>query len=355
MPRNADLIESLLIKLIGYNTSFLNQSMKSRLTFSSFLYLGCLLSLFLCFSCGDTEDEQEATNPTNNTFLDEPDEQSLQPAEQLAQLTAEDREKLEEAKQWLQLTVENWRNLKDEDWEKLKGEDWVRLTDAEVRELMRLEIARWGLQELPEEQAEKHRNAALFQQFGDIPQVRYRVEFDRHYLKKRGSTITLTPEIAKQFVGYWAANYFLFPTENHKRLLEDEMKELKTTIAQEERRFSEQELRSLEQLRIEDPQAWVKGMRAFLIKKHGDIPEVDTIANFLRKVELNLPRTDEECHTYVKVYNTLYADYFGSRYEYYAMFEAVDQVWPIVAEDPLRILEKFREARAEGISFYNID
>ena len=328
--------------------------MKSRLTFSSFLYLGCLLSLFLCFSCGDTEDEQEATNPTNNTFLDEPDEQSLQPAEQLAQLTAEDREKLEEAKQWLQLTVEDWEKLKDKDWEKLKDKDWVRLTNAEVRKLMRRPIAPFGFPEQPWEEAQKDRHAQLFQKFGDIPQVRYTVEFDRHYWKEQSFTITLTPEIVKHFVGFWAANYFLFPTENHKRLLEDEMKELKTTIAQEERRFSEQELRSLEQLRIEDPQAWVKGMRAFLIKKHGDIPEVDTIANFLRKVELNLPRTDEECHTYVKVYNTLYADYFGSRYEYYAMLEAVDQVSPIVADEPLQVLEKFREARAEGISFYNI-
>ena len=42
-------------------------------------------------------------------------------------------------------------------------------------------------------------------------------------------------------------------------------------------------------------------------------------------------------------------------YEYYAMLEASDQVRPIVADKPLRILEKYREARAEGISFYNID
>ncbi|MXV75793.1 hypothetical protein F4Z99_16150 [Candidatus Poribacteria bacterium] len=329
--------------------------MKNRFILSRFFYFASVLSLLLCFGCGDTEDEQEATNPTNNTLLDEPDEQSLQPAEQLLQLTAEDREKLEEAKQWLQLTVEDWEKLEDEDWEKLKGEDWVRLTNAEVRKLMRRPIGRWGFQEQPWEEAQKDTHAQLFQEFGDIPQVRYTVEFDRHYWKEASFTITLTPEIAKQFVGYWAANYFLFPTEDHKRLLEDEMKELKTTIAAEERRFSEEELRSLEQLRIEDPQAWIKGMRAFLIQKHGDIPEVDTIANFLRKVELNLPRTDEECRTYLKAYNTLYADYFGSHYEYYAMLEASDQLRPIVAEVPLRILEKFREARAEGISFYDID
>ena len=328
--------------------------MKNRFILSYVFYFTSVLSLLLCFGCGDTEETQEAISPTNNTFLEEPAEELLQPAEQLPQLTAEDREKLEEAKEWLQLTVEDWVKLKDKDWEKLKGEDWVRLTNAEVRKLMKRPLERFGFPEKPWEEAQKDRHALLFQQFGDIPQVRYRVEFDRHYWKEQSFTITLTPEIVKHFVGNWAANYFLFPTEDHKRLIEDEMEQLKATIAQEERRFSEEELRALEQLRIEDPQAWVTGMRAFLIKKHGDIPAVDTIANFLRKVELNLPRTDEECHTYIKIYNALYADYLGSRYEYYAMFEAVDQVSPIVADGPLQVLEKFRAARAAGISFYDI-
>ena len=238
--------------------------MKNRFILSYVFYFTSVLSLLLCFGCGDTEETQEAISPTNNTFLEEPAEELLQPAEQLPQLTAEDREKLEEAKEWLQLTVEDWVKLKDKDWEKLKGEDWVRLTNAEIRKLMRRPLELFGFPGKPWEEAQKDRHALLFQQFGDIPQVRYRVEFDRHYWKEQSFTITLTPEIVKHFVGNWAANYFLFPTEDHKRLIEDEMKELKTTIAAEERRFSEEELRALEQLRIEDPQAWVKGMRAFL-------------------------------------------------------------------------------------------
>ena len=332
--------------------------MKNRLILSHLFYFTFILSLLLCFGCGGTEDEQEATNPTNNTFLEEPAEESLQPAEQLPQLTAEDRKKLEEAKEWLQLTVEDWEKLKDKDWEKLKGEDWVRLTNAEVRKLMRRPIVPFGFPEQPWEEAQKDRHAELFQQFGDIPQVRYTVEFDRHYWKKQSFTITPTPEIAKQFVGYWAANYFLFPTENHKRLLEDEMKELKTTIAQEERSLEKEELRRLEQLRIEDPEGWVKSMRAFLIQKHGNIPKANTIIEFLRKLELDLPRADEECHSYLTAYNAFYTAFkvrSTYEYEYYAMFEAVDQVSPIVADGPLRVLEKFREARAEGISFYDIN
>ena len=326
--------------------------MKNRFILSYLFSLTFVLSLLLCFGCGDAEDEQEATHFTNSVFFfDEPAEESLQPAEQLPQLTDEDREKLEEAKQWLQLTVEDWRKLEDE--------DWVRLTDAEVKELMKLEIAPWDrLQELPEEQAEKHRNAALFQQFGDIPQLRYRVEFDRHYLKKQGLTFNTTPEIAKQFVGYFAANYFLFPTEDRRRLLEDEVKQLKSVIEHEEHRFEKEELRRLDQLRIEDPEAWVESMRAFFISKHGNTPGANTIIEFLRKLELDLPRADEECHSYLTVYNAFYTAFkirSTYEYEYYAMFEAVDQVRPIVADKPLQILEKYREARAEGISFYNID
>ena len=331
--------------------------MKNGFILFHFFSLAAVLSLLLCFGCGDTEDEQEAISPTNPIFFYEPDEQSLQPAEQLPQLT--DEEKLEEAKQWLQLTVEDWVNLKDEDWEKLKGEDWIRLTDKEVKELMRRPIGgRFGFPEQPWEEFQKDKHARFFQQFGDIPQLRYRVEFDRHYRKEQGVTITLTPEIAKHFVGYFAANYFLFPTEDHWHLLEDKVKQLKSVIEHEERSFEKEELRRLDQLRIEDPEAWVESMRAFFIRKHGDTPGANTIIEFLKKLELDLPRADEECHSYLTAYNAFYTAFkirYTYEYEYYAMFEAVDQVRPIVAEGPLQILEKYREARAEGISFYNID
>ena len=330
--------------------------MKNRFILSNFFYFPAVLSLLLCFGCGDIEDEQEAISPINPIFFYEPDEQSLQSDEQLPQLT--DEEKLEEAKQWLQLTVEDWEKLEDEDWEKLKGEDWIRLTDKEVKELMRRPIGRFGFPEQPWEEAQKDKHARFFQQFGDIPQLRYRVEFDRHYWKEQGVTITLTPEIAKHFVGYWAANYFLFPTEDHRRLLEDEVKQLKSVIEHEERSFEKEELRRLDQLRIEDPEAWVKSMRAFFIRKHGNTPGANTIIEFLKKLELDLPRADEECHSYLTTYNAFYTAFkvrYTYEYEYYAMFEAVDQVRPIVADRPLQILEKYREARAEGISFYDID
>ena len=328
--------------------------MKNRLILSHFFYLTSILSLLLCFGCGDTEDEQETTNPTNNTFLNEPDEPSLQPAEQQRWLTDEDWKKLKDAEKWVHLTVEDWVNLKDRDWEKLKGKDWIRLTNAEVRKLMNLEIPkRWVFEEKDEALREKFGIAAFFQKFGDIPQVRYDVEFSRKRKREaKGGFIIGTPEFAKHLVGDSAATYFLVPTEAHRRLLEDMIKQFKSIVAQEKRLF-------MEQLRIEDPEAWLTRMRTLLINKHGDIPEVDTVVNFLRKLELNLPRTDEECFDYIRAYSALYitADSdTGSIYESYASLEASHQLRHIIGDPPKQTghLERYRAARAAGISFYNI-
>ena len=325
--------------------------MKSRFILSNFFYFTSILSLLLCFGCGDTEDEQAVIPPNYNAFLDEPDEQSLQVDGELPQFTDID---LKTAKQWLHLTLKDWENLKDEDWEKLKDEDWIRLTDAEVKELMDLNVPRnWAFREGDEALRKKHREAKFFQQFGDTPQLRYHVEFHR---MRRGGIVTL--ELATQFVADSAALYFLFPGADNQQSFEQTRNLLQRTIEQEERGLEKAELRRLEQLRIEDPEAWVKSMRAFLIRKHGNTPEANTIIEFLRKLELDLPRADEECHSYLKAYNTLYPAlkvHSTYEYEYYAQFEAVDQIHPIVAEGPLRVLEKFREARAKGTSFYDID
>ena len=43
--------------------------MKNRFILSHFFYFTSILSLLLCFGCGDTEDEQEAISPTNPIFL----------------------------------------------------------------------------------------------------------------------------------------------------------------------------------------------------------------------------------------------------------------------------------------------
>ena len=277
---------------------------RTLITFSSFV---CFLSLLLFVSCGDTED---TTNATSNPLLDEPDEQ--------------------------------WLQLKDEDWEKLKDENWVRLTDEEVEELMNLDVPqRWGAETQDHALSKKYYHATLFQRFGDIPQVRYIVEFER---MARGGIITL--ELAKQIAAHAEAMYFLVPNADTQRSLQETRNLLKSIEAQEE-------LHLLDQLRMEDPEAWIKGMRAALIERHGDIPQIDTSIDFMQKLELGLPRTDQDCHAYIDAYNILYGrSENSSPYEFYAMLEAVNQVGRLGS---LQRLEKYREARAKGISFYDID
>ena len=201
--------------------------MKNRLIFCHFFYFTSVLSLLLCFGCGDTENEQEVINPPYHTFLDEPDEQSLQSDDQLPQVPDMD---LKDAEQWLHLTLKDWGNLKDEDWEKLKGEDWIRLTDAEVKELMNLNVPPdWALEVGDEALRKKHRHAKLFQQFGDIPQVRYIVESNR--MSRHGIVITL--EVATQLVAKSAAMYFLFRGPENQQSFEKMRNLLQRTIEQE--------------------------------------------------------------------------------------------------------------------------
>ena len=283
--------------------------MKHSKILNVFFYIVCLISLSFFLSCGDTEDTEETPDSIFNPFLDEPDEQ--------------------------------WLQLKDEDWEKLKDENWVRLTDEEVKELMTLDIPQdWGFN-TEARVSQKYHHATLFQKFGDIPQVRFIVEFER---MERGGIVTLA--LAKQIAAHAEATYFITPNAVTRRSLEETRNLLRRVEEQEE-------LRLLDQLRIEDPKAWVKGMRAVLIERHGDIREVKTIIDFMQKLELELPRTNKECHAYIKAYEVIHGRTGNSLpYVFYAMLEAVNQVGRLGS---LRRLEKYREAREKGISFYDID
>ena len=283
--------------------------MEHNKTLGAFFYLVCFMSLSFFLSCGDTEDTEETIDSIFNPFLDEPDEQ--------------------------------WLQLEDEDWEKLKDENWVRLTDEEVKEFINLDIPQdWGF-ETDDSVSQKYHHATLFQKFGDIPQVRFIVEFER-----MGRSGVVTLEFAKQIAAHAEATYFIYPNAVTRRSLEETRNLLRRIEEQEE-------LRLLDQLRIEDPEAWVKGMRAVLIERHGDIPDVGTSIDFFRKLELGLPRTNRDCNTYIKVYETLYTRSENFlHYAFYAMLEAVNQIGRLGS---LRRLEKYREAREKGISFYDID
>lgn len=280
--------------------------MKKHLTCPTFWGVVSLISLFICGGCGDAEDIEEATSTAHNALLNEP--------------------------------YELLENLKDKNWEKLKGEGWVKLTDEEVEAFVNLEIPqRWGFETKDRSLYEKYLHATYFQRFGDIPAVRYIVEFKRQQGK------FTTPE---RFVAFFEAMYVLFPTANNRRSLEDVRKHLGEKI----------ELRLLEHLRIKTPETWVERMHALLVKKHGDLPEIDAITKFLRKLELQLFIEERDCLAYIKAYQALYNHMTtASTYEFYALLEAKSKTGNFVGNTQSRQLEKYREARAKGRSFYDID
>ena len=297
--------------------------MKNHFTLSIFL----LLASIFCFGCGDIEDVGDTADSPYNPLLNKPDKPLLnKPDKPLLR-------------------------LKDKDWEKLKGDDWIALTDEEVEELMNLVIPqRWAFETEDQALYQKYRAAIDFQRFGDIPQVRYLVEFMQQPAKDEFVEADLLSITYERHAAFLEASYFLFPTAVNRRSLEEIRK----------RMDEETERLFLDRLRRKNPEAWIEHKHAALLCRHGDIPEVDSIADFLRKLERELPRTDKDCYVYIDAYFSLYyrsADNSlkgASIYEYYAWLEAANQTGRL-SKDALHRLEKYRKARAEGISFYDID
>ena len=193
---------------------------------------------------------------------------------------------------------------------------WVKLTDEDVEELMKMEILpNWHNMNISQEWKNKYNHAQLLKQFGDTPQVRFIIEFQRN------------PgfEISHQlFVAYFQAHYHLFPTENNRRALE--------------------EARNIEnQPRPEPPETQIKRVpitielaeeiRAELIRKHGNIPQVHTVANFYKKVARNISITYDN-----------YLPYLEARSHLDPQNEHIRQK-----------LETYKKAKAEGIPFHLVD
>ena len=163
---------------------------------------------------------------------------------------------------------------------------------------------------------------------------------DKDWEKLKGDGwIALTDEEVEELIN------LVVPHEGNRRSLEEIRKPVD----------EEKECRFLDRLRRKNPYARIEHKHAALLRRHGAISEVDTIADFLRKLELRLPITAKACHAYIEAYLSLYDQTtVASTYEFYAWLEAVNTIERFVEEASRHRLEKYREARAEGISFYDI-
>ncbi|MCY3723726.1 MAG: hypothetical protein OXG97_16010 [Candidatus Poribacteria bacterium] len=295
-------------------------------------YFVCSLGLCLFLGCGDIEDkETEATDPFNSIVTPNLPVDSLQETEPILLGVKSIYKQLTSREMHIPL---NWETEKD-----------PVLRAAYTRFLLsrgKIDIPpNWHETTDPILHAEYER-AQLIRQFGDIPQVHIRADF--HLLSPLGVK-TVTRET---FIAYFEAQYFLFPNEVNRRALEDAKKP--EPIGGLE----------LDKLRKEDPEAWAKRYRAQLIAELGDTPQVKVVADFIRKLELGLPRTDAECHTFLQAYSQMRdlaakQEFIFPLDEEYAFLEAQDQLKIKVNELTRLRLTQFRKAKAEGIPFHLMD
>lgn len=160
------------------------------------------------------------------------------------------------------------------------GEQWE-LTDADVAELLAINPPPdWPKTEDPELR-NKYYFAQLLKQFGDIPEVHYIIVF---HLKPKDN-ITLEQAIALS-----KATYRLFPNEKNLKALRDI-----SALPPDGYLPPQDEPKNELQAWIEkDPEGFIESQRLIYVEIYGDIPEVHTYLNLLRKQFLGEKLTDAE-------------------------------------------------------------
>ncbi len=160
------------------------------------------------------------------------------------------------------------------------GEAWE-LTDADVAELLALNPPPdWPKTEDPELR-QKYDFAQLLKQFGDIPELRYIIVFD---LKPKNN-ITI-----EQAIAYSEAMYRLFPNEKNLKALRD----IRAVPTEGYLPPQDEPKNEIQAWMEKDPEGFIESQRLLYVKKYGDIPEVHTYLNLLRKQLLGEILTDAE-------------------------------------------------------------
>jgi hypothetical protein len=239
--------------------------MKHNKTLSVFVYLAWFVGLSIFIGCGDPEDTESADSIVIPSELYD-----------TSQLTYE-------------------------------------ISDAEVQELMALDVpTNWSQTEDSELRA-KYYHAQLLKQFGNIPAVHIVAAREQKKAKVLEGYVVFTLD---ETIDFDKAQYLLWPNERNRDKLE---RSLKIKLRRE----------------TDDPELFSKLYREELIEQHGDIPEVDIV---------------------VKGETKLWFGGFGfpgDEDEYIAFLEAKHVLWP--ADVKLKTLEKYRKARAAGTPFHLID
>lgn len=186
------------------------------------------------------------------------------------------------------------------------------ISDAEIQELMNLDLPpNWEQTKDPELHA-KYYHAHLLKQFGNIPAVHIVAAREREKILTSVMVFTTTDEM----VDFEKAKYVLWPTKHNRDNLE---RVLKIKLRRE----------------TDDPELFAKIYREELIEQHGDIPAVEVVVEGETKLWFEGFR------------------FPGDEDEYVAFLEAKYVLWP--NDSQLRKLEKYRKAQADGTPFHLVE
>lgn len=187
------------------------------------------------------------------------------------------------------------------------------ISDAEIQELMALEVPTNWDQTKNRELRAKYYHAHLLQQFGNIPAVHIVAEHERRRAKASGDYVTYTLD---EMIDFDKAKYLLWPNNLNRDKLE---RSLKIKLRRE----------------TDDPELFAKIYREELVEEHGDIPEIDVVVKGETKLWFGGFR------------------FPGDEDEYIAFLEAKYVLWPEALK--LQRIEKYRKARADGTPFHLVD
>ena len=186
------------------------------------------------------------------------------------------------------------------------------ISDAEIQELMALDVpTNWEQTKDPELRA-KYYHAHLLKQFGNIPAVHIVAARERERILTGVMVFATTDEM----VDFEKAQYVLWPTKHNHDRLEVSLK----------RKMMEE---------TDDPELFAKIYREQLVEQHGDIPEVEVVV-------------DGETRLWFGGFR-----FPGDEEEYIAFLEAKYVLWP--GDLKLRRIEKYQKALAEGTPFHLVD
>ena len=186
------------------------------------------------------------------------------------------------------------------------------ISDAEIQELMALDVPTNWEQTKDLELRAKYYHAHLLKQFGNIPAVHIVAAREREKILTGVMVFRTTDEM----VDFEKARYVLWPTKHNRDRLE---RVLKIKLRRE----------------TDDPELFAKIYREELIEQHGDIPEVEVVVAGETKLWFGGFR------------------FPGDEDAYVAFLEAKYVLWP--NDSQLRRLEKYRKAQEDGTPFHLVD